>query len=204
MDSDLPRHAASPSPPRSRATAPASRWSASAACRPCAKAWRRATRTAPASSVRAGYGAAVAALQAHVEAGSVDVVLAAGSNGAYLRDNLNVPVVMVKVNGFDVLRAITQAVAARPAPTSARCCTNPSPRAGRARRPAQRRPAAARLPLHRRGAHGGGRAGRRGLQRHHRPRHGLRLRPAGRPGKRLPHSLGRWRRLSSARWSWPA
>src|SRR5580692_12387313 len=40
-------------------------------------------------SVREGYGAAVTALQAYVEAGAVDVVLAAGSNGAYLRDNLS-------------------------------------------------------------------------------------------------------------------
>ncbi|MFM0736163.1 propionate catabolism operon regulatory protein PrpR [Paraburkholderia xenovorans] len=64
--------------------------------------------------VREGYGAAVTALQAHVDAGSVDVVLAAGSNGAYLRDNLNVPVVMVKVNGFDVLSAITRATSAWP------------------------------------------------------------------------------------------
>ncbi|MDE1009525.1 MAG: propionate catabolism operon regulatory protein PrpR [Paraburkholderia fungorum] len=65
-------------------------------------------------SVREGYGAAVTALQAYVDAGSVDVVLAAGSNGAYLRDNLSVPVVMVKVNGFDVLSAITRATTSWP------------------------------------------------------------------------------------------
>jgi len=65
-------------------------------------------------SVREGYGAAVTALQAYVDAGAVDVVLAAGSNGAYLRDNLSVPVVMVKVNGFDVLSAITQAISTWP------------------------------------------------------------------------------------------
>ncbi|WP_345816302.1 propionate catabolism operon regulatory protein PrpR [Paraburkholderia sp. PREW-6R] len=64
--------------------------------------------------VREGYGAAVAALQAYVDAGSVDVVLAAGSNGAYLRDNLSVPVVMVNVNGFDVLGAITRATSTWP------------------------------------------------------------------------------------------
>jgi len=64
--------------------------------------------------VREGYGAAVAALQAYVEAGSVDVVLAAGSNGAYLQAHLNVPVVMVKVNGFDVLTAITHATTTWP------------------------------------------------------------------------------------------
>ncbi|MGF6876267.1 propionate catabolism operon regulatory protein PrpR [Paraburkholderia sp. MM5477-R1] len=65
-------------------------------------------------TVREGYGAAVAALQAYVDAGSVDVVLSAGSNGAYLRENLSVPVVMVKVNGFDVLSAITRATATWP------------------------------------------------------------------------------------------
>ncbi|WP_433696232.1 propionate catabolism operon regulatory protein PrpR [Paraburkholderia phenoliruptrix] len=65
-------------------------------------------------SIREGYGAAVTALQSYVDAGSVDVVLAAGSNGAYLRDNLSVPVVMVKVNGFDVLSAITHATTTWP------------------------------------------------------------------------------------------
>nr|WP_222858857.1 propionate catabolism operon regulatory protein PrpR [Paraburkholderia phenoliruptrix] len=64
--------------------------------------------------VREGYGAAVTALQRYVDAGSVDVVLAAGSNGAYLRDHLSVPVVMVKVNGFDVLSAITHATSTWP------------------------------------------------------------------------------------------
>ncbi|MFL9929422.1 propionate catabolism operon regulatory protein PrpR [Paraburkholderia sp. RL18-103-BIB-C] len=64
--------------------------------------------------VREGYGAAVATLQAYVDAGAVDVVLAAGSNGAYLREHLNVPVVMVKVNGFDVLNAITLAATTWP------------------------------------------------------------------------------------------
>ncbi|VVD73416.1 ATPase AAA [Pandoraea communis] len=65
-------------------------------------------------SVREGYGAAVAALQSYVDSGAVDVVLAAGSNGAYLRENLSVPVVTVKVNGFDVLSAITRATTTWP------------------------------------------------------------------------------------------
>lgn len=65
-------------------------------------------------SVREGYGAAVTALQSYVESGAVDVVLAAGSNGAYLRENLAVPVVTVKVNGFDVLSAITRATTTWP------------------------------------------------------------------------------------------
>jgi transcriptional regulator, propionate catabolism operon regulatory protein len=65
-------------------------------------------------SVREGYSAAVTTLQPYIDTGMVDVVLAAGSNGAYLRDTLNVPVVLVKVNGFDVLGAITQALATWP------------------------------------------------------------------------------------------
>ncbi|WP_454736071.1 propionate catabolism operon regulatory protein PrpR [Cupriavidus necator] len=76
----------------------------------CESVAPRYTEHARFFSVRAGYGAAVTALQAYVDAGKVDVVLAAGSNGAYLRDNLSVPVVMVKVNGFDVLSAITHAI----------------------------------------------------------------------------------------------
>jgi len=65
-------------------------------------------------SIRQGYGAAVDALQEHISAGTVDVILAAGSNGAYLRDHLQLPVVLVKVNGFDVLSAITRAISTWP------------------------------------------------------------------------------------------
>lgn len=64
--------------------------------------------------VRKGYGDAVSALEPMIEAGTVDIILAAGSNGAYLRERLNVPVVMVKVNGFDVMRAIAEATSQRP------------------------------------------------------------------------------------------
>lgn len=44
----------------------------------------------------------------HAQSG-VDVVVAAGSNGAYLRQHLDRPVVLVKVGGFDVMRAMAQA-----------------------------------------------------------------------------------------------
>ena len=82
-------------------------------------------------SVREGYGAAVTALQAYVDAGTVDVVLAAGSNGLYLRENLSVPVVMVKVNGFDVLSAITQAITMWPGAPIGRTPAGRCPRSGR-------------------------------------------------------------------------
>ncbi len=40
---------------------------------------------------------------------AVDVFLSAGSNGEYLRNNVSVPVVLIKVTGFDVLNAIVKA-----------------------------------------------------------------------------------------------
>ncbi|MBI2734313.1 MAG: propionate catabolism operon regulatory protein PrpR [Aquabacterium sp.] len=39
----------------------------------------------------------------------VDVVVSAGSNGAYLRQHLDMPVVLVKVGGFDVMQALAVA-----------------------------------------------------------------------------------------------
>ena len=39
----------------------------------------------------------------------VDVIVAAGSNGAYLRQHLDTPVVLVKVGGFDLMQALTHA-----------------------------------------------------------------------------------------------
>ena len=42
-------------------------------------------------------------------AGEVDVFLSAGANGAYLRNNVTVPVALVKVTGFDILLALVKA-----------------------------------------------------------------------------------------------
>ncbi|TAK88742.1 MAG: PAS domain-containing protein, partial [Aquabacterium sp.] len=39
----------------------------------------------------------------------IDVVVSAGSNGAYLRQHLDMPVVLVKVGGFDVMQALARA-----------------------------------------------------------------------------------------------
>ena len=64
--------------------------------------------------VRQGYDDAVKIIQDYVASGAVDVVLAAGSNGAYLRERLRLPVVTVKFNAFDILSAFTHAATAWP------------------------------------------------------------------------------------------
>ncbi len=56
-----------------------------------------------------GFEQAVARIQAMQANQVVDVVVSAGSNGGYLRQHLDVPVVLVKVGGFDVMRALAQA-----------------------------------------------------------------------------------------------
>lgn len=82
--------------------------------RPCEALAPRYLDHARIFPIREGYGAAVETLRTLIDAGKVDVVLAAGSNGAYLREHLPVPVVIVKVNGFDVLRGIAEATSKRP------------------------------------------------------------------------------------------
>lgn len=47
--------------------------------------------------------------RALLEAGDADVFIAAGANGAWLRDRLAAPVVQVQVSGFDILHALQQA-----------------------------------------------------------------------------------------------
>lgn len=59
--------------------------------------------------VDVGFANAVARVQALQAQRPIDVVVAAGSNGGYLRQHLDTPVVMVKVGGFDVLQALAQA-----------------------------------------------------------------------------------------------
>jgi len=56
-----------------------------------------------------GFDAAVAEIQALRRQRRIDVLVAAGSNGAYLRQRLDLPVVLVKVGGFDVMRALGRA-----------------------------------------------------------------------------------------------
>lgn len=55
------------------------------------------------------YGDALADITALRRRPGVDAVVAAGSNGGFLRQNLDLPVVLVKVGGFDAMHALTKA-----------------------------------------------------------------------------------------------
>ncbi|WP_290867394.1 propionate catabolism operon regulatory protein PrpR [Aquabacterium sp.] len=56
-----------------------------------------------------GFDQAVSRVQALQAVQPVDVIVAAGSNGAYLRQRLDTPVVLVKVGGFDLMKALAEA-----------------------------------------------------------------------------------------------
>ena len=55
------------------------------------------------------YEEAVEGVRSLGRRGRVDAVVAAGSNGDYLRQHLDLPVVLVKVTGFDVMQGVTLA-----------------------------------------------------------------------------------------------
>jgi len=55
------------------------------------------------------YADALAGIAAMRERGGVDAVVAAGSNGGFLRRHLDLPVVLVKTSGLDVMHALAQA-----------------------------------------------------------------------------------------------
>jgi propionate catabolism operon transcriptional regulator len=56
-----------------------------------------------------GFEEALAEIRERLRHEAVDVIVAAGSNGAFLRQHLGIPVVLVKVSGFDMLQALTRA-----------------------------------------------------------------------------------------------
>jgi len=56
-----------------------------------------------------GFEEAAARVKALHAVRPIDVVVAAGSNGGYLRQHLDMPVVLVKVGGFDLMQALTRA-----------------------------------------------------------------------------------------------
>lgn len=56
-----------------------------------------------------GFEQALARIRAIQGERPIDVVVSAGSNGAYLRQHLDTPVVLVKVGGFDLLQALARA-----------------------------------------------------------------------------------------------
>ena len=53
-----------------------------------------------------GFDDALTAIREYEQAQGVDAVVAAGSNGAFLRRHLALPVILVTLTGFDVLRAL--------------------------------------------------------------------------------------------------
>ncbi|MCK0507535.1 propionate catabolism operon regulatory protein PrpR [Aromatoleum anaerobium] len=59
--------------------------------------------------IERGFDEAVQELRQRMKTEDVDVVVAAGSNGAYLRQHLSVPVMLVRVTGFDMLGALIRA-----------------------------------------------------------------------------------------------
>lgn len=56
-----------------------------------------------------GFEEAVAEVRARQAVEPIDVLVSAGSNGAFLRQHLELPVVLVKVGGYDVMRALGRA-----------------------------------------------------------------------------------------------
>jgi propionate catabolism operon transcriptional regulator len=56
-----------------------------------------------------GFEDAVAEIRELIRHEPVDVLVAAGSNGEYLRQRLGIPVVLVRVGGFDIMRALGRA-----------------------------------------------------------------------------------------------
>ncbi|VCU71245.1 Propionate catabolism operon regulatory protein [Pigmentiphaga humi] len=56
-----------------------------------------------------GFETAARSINRAARQGEVDAVVAGGSNGAYLRQNVQVPVALIKVTGFDVMHALTAA-----------------------------------------------------------------------------------------------
>lgn len=59
--------------------------------------------------IRLGFEEAVRHIRERLKTERCDVVIAAGSNGAYLKSRLPIPVVIAKASGFDVLQALARA-----------------------------------------------------------------------------------------------
>jgi len=56
-----------------------------------------------------GFDEALDTIHELMKTSDVDVLVSAGSNGAYIRRHVSIPVVLIKVSGFDVLYALTEA-----------------------------------------------------------------------------------------------
>lgn len=56
-----------------------------------------------------GFEQAVEAVRQRLQEGHCDAIISAGSNGAYLKSHVSVPVIIVKTSGFDVMQALAKA-----------------------------------------------------------------------------------------------
>ncbi len=59
--------------------------------------------------INLGFEDAVAQIRARLQTERCDAVISAGSNGAYLKSRLAIPVVLAKATGFDVMQALARA-----------------------------------------------------------------------------------------------
>ena len=60
-------------------------------------------------NIHLGFEEAVTTLRGRLQRERCDVLIAAGSNGAYLKNRLDKPVVLVRPDGFDLMQALSQA-----------------------------------------------------------------------------------------------
>jgi len=60
-------------------------------------------------NIHLGFDEAVTTLRGRMQRERCDVLIAAGSNGAYLKNRLDKPVVLVRPDGFDLMSALAQA-----------------------------------------------------------------------------------------------
>ena len=65
--------------------------------------------TAEIEPIHMGFEEAVQSLRERLQTERCDAVIAAGSNGAYLKNRLPVPVVIAKASGYDVMQALARA-----------------------------------------------------------------------------------------------
>ncbi|CAI1046950.1 Propionate catabolism operon regulatory protein [Serratia entomophila] len=59
--------------------------------------------------IQLGFEKAVQHIRQKLLSERCDVIIAAGSNGAYLKSRLSVPVVLIKLGGFDIVQALAKA-----------------------------------------------------------------------------------------------
>ena len=59
--------------------------------------------------IQLGFEKAVAYIRKKLASERCDAIIAAGSNGAYLKSRLSVPVILIKPSGYDVLQALAKA-----------------------------------------------------------------------------------------------